>query len=113
MSPFPRGGYQVMKKWLSHHEKALLGRGLTLDEGKEVTNMARRIPALLLLAPALNANYQAVKGATYAWPVSVASAEPTQEPAEAESEVGEPARCDRKGPAMATLTPRLAHFERQ
>ena len=57
------GGYQVMKKWLSYREKALLGRGLTLDEVTEVTHMARRIAALLLLHPALDANYQAVKAA--------------------------------------------------
>lgn len=61
------GGYQVMKKWLSYREKALLGRGLTLDEVTHVRDMARRIAALLLLQPALDANYQAVKAATYAW----------------------------------------------
>jgi hypothetical protein len=55
------GDYQVMKKWLSHREKALLGRGLKIEEVKEVTKMARRIAALPLLWPALNANYQAVK----------------------------------------------------
>jgi hypothetical protein len=60
------GGYQVMKKWLSYREHALLGRGLTLKEMTEVKNMARRIAALLLLAPALDANYQAVKAAPYA-----------------------------------------------
>jgi hypothetical protein len=30
--------------------------------------MARRIAALFLLEPALDANYQAVKAATYPWP---------------------------------------------
>jgi hypothetical protein len=60
--------YQVMKPWLSYREKALLGRGLTLDEVTEVTHMARRIAALLLLQPALDANYQAVKAALYPWP---------------------------------------------
>jgi hypothetical protein len=62
------GGYQVMKKWLSYREKNLLGRGLTLEEVKEVREMARRIAALLLLQPALDANYRAVKAATYPWP---------------------------------------------
>jgi hypothetical protein len=62
------GGYQVMKKWLSYREKALLGRGLTLDEVTEVAHMARRIAALLLLELALDANYRAVKAATYSWP---------------------------------------------
>ena len=61
------GGYQVMKKWLSYREKALLGRGLTPDDVTEVTHTARRIAALLLLGPALDKNYRAVKAATYAW----------------------------------------------
>jgi hypothetical protein len=62
------GGYQVMKKWLSYREKALLGRGLTVEEMKEVTRMARRIAALVLLRPALDENYRAVKAAAYPWP---------------------------------------------
>jgi hypothetical protein len=62
------GGYQVMKKWLSYREKELLGRGLTMDEARYVTEMARRIAAILLLEPALDENYQAVKAATYPWP---------------------------------------------
>jgi len=55
------GGYQVIKKWLSYREKALLGRGLTREEARHVTDMARRIAALLLMGPALDANYEAVK----------------------------------------------------
>jgi hypothetical protein len=61
------GGYQVIKKWLSYREKELLGRSLTLDEVNEVTNMARRIAALLLLQPALDANYNAVKSSAHQW----------------------------------------------
>ncbi len=61
------GGYQVMKKWLSYRERELLGRALTLDEVREVTNMARRIAAILLLEPALDENYQAVKVNCYDW----------------------------------------------
>lgn len=56
------GGYQVIKKWLTYREKALLGRCLSLDEVKGVTNMARRIAALLALQSSLDANYQAVNG---------------------------------------------------
>jgi hypothetical protein len=52
------GGYQVIKKWLSYREKALLGRGLTLDEVRYVTETARRIAALLALQGALDASYQ-------------------------------------------------------
>lgn len=61
------GGYQVIKKWLSYREKKLLGRSLSTDEVKEVTNMARRIAALLLLQPALDANYTAVKSGAWKW----------------------------------------------
>jgi hypothetical protein len=61
------GGYQVIKKWLSYREFALLGRSLTPDEAREVTHMARRIAALILLQPELDKNYQAVKSASAAW----------------------------------------------
>lgn len=61
------GGYQVLKKWLSYREKNLLGRDLTLDEVKEVTNIARRIAAILLLQPALDESYRAVKSAPSDW----------------------------------------------
>ena len=60
------GGYQVIKKWLSYREFDLLGRALTPDEAREVTHMARRIAALILLQPELDGNYQAVKVATVA-----------------------------------------------
>ncbi len=63
------GGYQVMKKWLSYRERPLLGRDLKPDEARYVTEMARRIAALLLLEPALDDNYERVKAETYAWPV--------------------------------------------
>jgi hypothetical protein len=62
------GGYQVVKKWLSYRERAVLGRDLTLAEANEVRDMTRRIAALILLEPALDANYNAVKAAAYAWP---------------------------------------------
>lgn len=63
------GGYQVMKKWLSYRETALLGRSLHAKEAREVTDMVRRIAAILLLEPRLDANYRTVKMATYeGWP---------------------------------------------
>jgi hypothetical protein len=62
------GGYQVMKKWLSYREADLLGRALTRDEVREVTAMARRLAALRLLEPALDANYRAVTADVYPWP---------------------------------------------
>ena len=61
------GGYQVMKKWLSYRERALLGRGLQPEEARYVTEMTRRIAAILLLEPALDANYERVKADTYDW----------------------------------------------
>jgi len=64
------GGYQVMKKWLSYREKAVLGRGLRLDEAEYVTEIARRLAALVLLRPDLDANYRVVKADTWPWPRS-------------------------------------------
>jgi hypothetical protein len=61
------GGYQVIKKWLSYRERPLLGRDLSPDEARYVTEMTRRIAAILLLEPALDANYEMVKADTYAW----------------------------------------------
>ncbi len=61
------GGYQVMKKWLSYRERKLLGRDLTVDEARYVTEMARRLAAIILLQPNLDANYQTVKADTYLW----------------------------------------------
>jgi hypothetical protein len=39
-------GYPVVKKWLSYREKELLGRSLTVDEARYVTEITRRIPCL-------------------------------------------------------------------
>jgi hypothetical protein len=61
------GGYQVLKKWLSYREHALLGRALTTEEAREVTHTARRLAALILLQPELDANYQRVKAGSYPW----------------------------------------------
>ena len=64
---FTIGGYQVMKKWLSYREQRVLGRALTMAEIIEVTAMARRLTALVLLQPALNANYSATAACSFAW----------------------------------------------
>ena len=72
---FTIGGYQVIKKWLSYRERPLLGRDLTVDEARYVTEMARRIAAICLLGPALDANYRAAKDDTYEW----RRAEPAEE----------------------------------
>ena len=41
------GGYQVIKKWLSCREKKILGRDLTPGEARYVTDMTRRIAAIV------------------------------------------------------------------
>jgi hypothetical protein len=61
------GGYQVIKKWLSYRERKLPGRVLTKEEVRYVPEMARRIAAILLLEPSLDANYRRVKEHTYPW----------------------------------------------
>ncbi len=68
------GGYQVLKKWLSYRDRRLLGRPLEKEESKEFTGMVRRIAALLLLQPALDANYHAVMKSVYEWPRSKCAA---------------------------------------
>lgn len=65
---FRIGGYQVLKKWLSYREKAVLGRGLKVEELRHVTDTARRLAALVLMRPELDANYEAVKADAYDWP---------------------------------------------
>ncbi|MDD8025323.1 MAG: N-6 DNA methylase [Acidobacteriota bacterium] len=67
------GGYQVIKKWLSYREKPLLGRGLTPDEVRYVTEMARRIAALVSMRKDLDDNYRSVIKSTYAWPKKYAT----------------------------------------
>jgi hypothetical protein len=54
------GGYQVLKKWLSYRELSLLGRPLHEDESRYFAQVVRRIAAILLLGPALDASYQAI-----------------------------------------------------
>ena len=61
------GGYQVIKKWLSYREDKILGRALKPDEAREVMNMARRIAGIVMLQPALDANYQKIKANAFDW----------------------------------------------
>ena len=64
------GGYQVLKKWLSYREKPILGRPLSNEEARYVPQVVRRLLRLLLLAPALDANYTACASDAYAWPTT-------------------------------------------
>ena len=61
------GGYQVIKKWLSYRERALLGRDLKPEDARYVTEMVRRIAALVLMQPELDANYERVKADVWEW----------------------------------------------
>ncbi|MGA8030512.1 MAG: type ISP restriction/modification enzyme [Bryobacteraceae bacterium] len=57
---FTLGGYQVLTKWLSYREQPLLGRPLGEDEARYFGQVVRRITAILLLSPALDASYVAI-----------------------------------------------------
>lgn len=61
------GGYQVLKKWLSYRENSIIGRALKKDEAREITNIARRISAILLMGELLNKNYSNIKSKPYEW----------------------------------------------
>lgn len=50
-----------MRMWLSFRPKAVLARDLMIGEVRRITHMVRRIAALLLIEPRLDAKYQAVK----------------------------------------------------
>lgn len=61
------GGYQVIKKWLSYREEAVLGRALTKDEAREVTAMVRRIAAIILMTDELDESYIVSRDHAYPW----------------------------------------------
>ena len=42
------GGYQVLKKWLSYRERAVLGRRLRPEEVRDFTDIVRRIAAIVM-----------------------------------------------------------------
>jgi hypothetical protein len=60
------GGYQVLKKWLSYREftaeptSPLLHRALRPEEAAYFAQVVRRIAAILLLGPALDASYRSI-----------------------------------------------------
>ena len=62
------GGYQVIKKWLSYREEAVLGRALTKDEARDVTAMVRRLASIVLISDVLDANYHAIRDNAFPWP---------------------------------------------
>ena len=64
------GGYQVIKKWLSYREKAVLGRDLRLDEAVYLTDLIRRLAALAALHPQLDAHYTTARDRAWRSPVA-------------------------------------------
>lgn len=65
------GGYQVLKKWLSYREQPILGRPLSIEEARYVSQVVRRLLRLLIITPALDANYTACASNSYSWPIKV------------------------------------------
>lgn len=61
------GGYQVLKKWLSYREAAILGRALTGDEALEFAKTARRITEILCMGPALDASHAKARDCALPW----------------------------------------------
>ncbi|HEY8082329.1 MAG TPA: type ISP restriction/modification enzyme [Solirubrobacterales bacterium] len=59
---FKVGGFQVLRKWLSYRESVILGRPLTFVEIRQFRSIARRLTELVLMGPALDANYRAATG---------------------------------------------------
>ncbi|WP_182908705.1 type ISP restriction/modification enzyme [Microbispora sp. H13382] len=51
------GGFPVLRKWLSYRDKTTLGRGLSTAEARQFTDICIRLTKLVLLGPALDANY--------------------------------------------------------
>ncbi len=47
--PYKLGGYQVLKKWLSYRERAVLGRTLRPEEVLYFTDVVRRIAAIAMI----------------------------------------------------------------
>jgi hypothetical protein len=71
---FTIAGYQVIKKWLTYRERDSHGRPLRAGGAREVRDVDHRIAALLVLEPALDATYEAVRSEVYEWTPSAAEA---------------------------------------
>lgn len=64
---FTIGGYQVLKKWLSYRDFEVTGRELTVVEAREAVGIVRRLTALVLLHPALDVSYEAIRSTAFEW----------------------------------------------
>ncbi|QQV79493.1 N-6 DNA methylase (plasmid) [Sphingomonas aliaeris] len=61
------GGYQVLKKWLSYRDQEVIGRPLAVAEVREAVGIVRRLSAYVLLQPALDASYVAIRAQAFDW----------------------------------------------
>ena len=61
------GGYQVLKKWLSYREAAVLGRPLTGEEALHFAKTARRIAEILCMGPGLDAAHTLARECAVPW----------------------------------------------
>lgn len=68
------GGYQVLKKWLSYRDASILDRPLTAEEVAHVQSVARRLSAIRLMGPNLDASFRACAAAHVALPSAEAEA---------------------------------------
>lgn len=61
------GGYQVLKKWLSYREHAVLGRALAGEEALHFARAVRRITEILCMGPVLDAAHALVRQCAVQW----------------------------------------------
>lgn len=61
------GGHQVLKKWLSYRESAVLGRALTGEEALHFAKTARRITEIMCMGPALDAAHAKARDCAVPW----------------------------------------------
>lgn len=73
------GGYQVLKKWLSYRDREVIGRPIAVAEAREAVAIVRRLTAYVLMQPALDASYEAIKASAFDWGARTAMLDATAE----------------------------------
>lgn len=68
------GGYQVLKKWLSYRDQEVIDRPMSVTEAREAAAIVRRLTALVLLYPALDSSYEAIRASAFDWSANMGSA---------------------------------------
>lgn len=61
------GGYQVLKKWLSYREAAVLGRALAGEEAVHFAKIARRLTEILCMGPKLDVAHANARKSAVMW----------------------------------------------